>query len=162
MLNEYEYLTKDIFDNKEFSKLETERHHGTNRMIHSKRVSYYAYKTCKLLRLDYVAAARAGLLHDFFIYEKDSTQWERFKLVFTHPRESLNNSTKHFELNEKEQDIIVSHMFPANINIPKYMESWIVSTIDKIVATYEFLESFCIKNAYAPNLFLLLIIEIFN
>lgn len=162
MLNEYDYLTRDILENKEFIKLEKERHHGTNRLIHSKRVSYYAYKICKILRLDYKATARAGLLHDFFIYGEDSTQWERFKLIFTHPKHALNNSEKYFRLNEKEQNIIVSHMFPININIPKYIESWIVSTVDKIIATYEFIESFCIKNSYAPNLYLLLIIRIFN
>lgn len=162
MFDEYSNIIEDILDNKEFNKLKAEKHHGTNRLIHSKRVSYYAYKTCKLLRLDYKAAARAGLLHDFFIYEKDITRLDKFKLIFTHPKHAFKNSKKHFDINEKEQDIILSHMFPININLPKFIESWIVSTIDKIVATYEFGESFYLKNMYVPNLYLLLIIKIFN
>lgn len=159
---EYDYLIKDIMDNKEFNKLKTERHHGTNRMIHSKRVSYISYKICKTLKLDYISTARAGLLHDFFIYEEDSTQWDRFKLIFTHPDHALEKSEKYFYLNEKEKNIINSHMFPINKNIPLYLESWIVSSVDKIIASYEFVESFITKNLYTPNVFLLLIINIFS
>lgn len=162
MYEEYEYITKDILNDKEFIKIELEKHHGTNRLIHSKRVSYESYKICKILGLDYIAAARAGLLHDFFINKKKLKKKERIKRIFTHPSIALKNSKKHFYLNDKEQDIIVSHMFPIGPSIPKYIESWIVSIVDKIVATYEFVESFCIKNAYTPNPYLLLIVQIFN
>ena len=162
MNSEYKYLVKDILDNNEFSKLEIERHHGTNRLIHSKRVSHYSYRICKILGIDYVAAARGGLLHDFFIYEKEITKKDRFKLIFTHPQQALRNAEKYYELSDKEKNIIVSHMFPANINLPKYLESWIISTVDKIVAIYEFVESFSMKNAAVPNLYLLLLTRIFN
>lgn len=162
MYNEYNNITKDILENKEFNKLELEKHHGTNRMIHSKRVSYNTYKICKLLGLDYIAAARAGLLHDFFFYEKNSKQKDRFKLIFNHPTIALENAKKLFYLNDKEQDIIVSHMFPIGPSIPKYIETWIISIVDKIIATYEFAESFYIKNIYIPNMYILLIMQIFN
>lgn len=157
MYEEYEYITKDILNNKEFNKIELEKHHGTNRLIHSKRVSYNAYKICKILGLDYIAAARAGLLHDFFIRED-----RKIKSMFTHPVIALENTKNNFYLNDKEKDIILSHMFPIGPSIPKYIESWIVSITDKIVATYEFIESFYIKNAYTPSKYVLLIMQIFN
>jgi len=59
MLNENYYLiVEDIIKNEEFNKLETIEHHGTNRLKHSKRVSYYSYEVCKKLHLDYIAAGR--------------------------------------------------------------------------------------------------------
>ena len=162
MTSEYEYLVKDILNNNEFNKLGMEKHHGTNRLVHSKRVSYFSYRICRIIGLDYVAAARGGLLHDFFIYKKKIAKIDRFKLIFTHPQEALNNSKKYYELSDKEKNIIVSHMFPANINLPKYLESWIISTVDKIVAIYEFIESYSMKNATEPNLYLLLLTRLFN
>ena len=140
MYNEYEFLIKNIINNEEFNKLEKEKHHGTNRLIHSKRVSYYSYRICKILRLDYISAARAGLLHDFFIYEQDSAKWDRFKLIFTHPIQAVKKSKKLYHLNPKEENIIISHMFPLGIP-PKYLESWIVQGVDKVIATYEFIEA---------------------
>jgi len=159
---EYSILIKDILENVKFNEMNNIEHHGTSRMIHSKRVSYYSYKISKVLHLDYIAAARAGLLHDFFISEKNRNRKQRLKSTFIHPKKALENSIKHFNINEKEQDIIISHMFPINIHIPKYIESWIVSTVDKIVGCYEFLESFSIKQTYVPNLYLLTILTIFR
>ena len=39
----------------------------------------------------------------------------------------------------KEKNIIISHMFPLGSIKPEYLESWIVSTIDKIVALDEYI-----------------------
>ena len=161
MLNEYEYLVKDILKNKEFNKIENIEHHGTTRMIHSKRVSYYSYSVCKFLHLDYISAARAGLLHDFFISEPELTKKERILSLFTHSKKALNNSKSNFYLNTKEENIIVSHMFPLGIYLPIYMESWIVSTVDKIVGTYEFLEKLSVS-LYYSKVYLRSIIRIFN
>ncbi len=45
-----------------------------------------------------------------------------------------------FSINKIEEDIILKHMFPLNIDIPKYRESWIVTVADKISASIEFIE----------------------
>jgi uncharacterized protein len=161
MLNEYEYLIKDILNNKEFNKIENIEHHGTTRMIHSKRVSYYSYSICKFLHLDYVSAARAGLLHDFFLSEAEMKKRTRITSLFTHSKKALKNSSKIFCLNEKEENIIVSHMFPLGIHLPVYMESWIVSTVDKVVGTYEFLEKLSVRMYYS-KVALRSIVRIFN
>ena len=139
-INDYEYkeIIKNIITNREFKKLETCPHHKSNRLEHSKRVSYYSYKVTKALKLNYVDTARAGLLHDFFLSENNTSK-EKMKSMFIHSKKSLQNSEELFYLSDKEKDIIYTHMFPLNINrVPKYLESWIVSIVDKIVATYEF------------------------
>jgi uncharacterized protein len=139
---DYDILVSDILNNKEFNKLDEIIHHGTTRLKHSKRVSYYSYKVAKLLNLDYIACARAGLLHDFFLTNRSYKLRVRFKFIFIHPKYSVKNSLKYYDLNDKEINIIESHMFPAYYVLPKYLESWLVSIIDKIVATYEFMVAF--------------------
>lgn len=140
MFREYDILVKDILDNKEFIKIEDMPHHGTDRLTHSKRVSYYSYIICKIIGLDYVAAARAGLLHDFFINKKKKKKRTGVTSLFTHSKVALKNASKIVCLNPKERNIIVSHMFPLGIHLPQYMESWIVQGVDKVVGTYEFIE----------------------
>lgn len=137
--NNYEYnnIVNDILNNREFKKLEDFKHHGTNRLEHSIRVSYYSYRFCKKLGLDYVSAARGGLLHDFFVNKyKDSSK--KRDLLVNHPVFALYNSKKHFVLNDIEKDIIKTHMFPVNVRfIPKYKESYIITFIDKMACVYE-------------------------
>lgn len=133
---EYKTIVKDILDNREFKKIESCPHHKVNRLLHSKRVSYYSYKICKALDLDYISAARGGLLHDFFLnkYNKKNSR----KLLTEHPLVALKNSLKHFELSDKEKNIIECHMFPISLRrFPKYYESIIVSLVDKIMWLYE-------------------------
>ena len=158
----YNILIEDILKNEEFLKLENIEHHGTSRLKHSKRVSYYSYKLCKSMHIDYISAARAGLLHDFFISPIGRTKKERIKSVFTHPKKALETANTYFELNDIEQNIIISHMFPLYITLPQYLESWIVSIVDKIVGTYEFFEKISLRHVYVPNIFIALIIKIFN
>lgn len=163
MLDENYYcLVEDILENEEFKTLESIEHHGTDRLTHSKRVSYYSYKVCKTINIDYIAAARAGMLHDFFESKKERTKKDRLISFFTHPKKALTTANLHFELNDKEQNIIESHMFPVYITLPKYLESWVVSIVDKIVGTYEVLEKMSLKHLYVPNLYVLLLIKIFN
>lgn len=134
----YYNLVYDILNDNVFKKIDNCIHHGISRFDHSCRVSYYSYKVSKALGLNYKEVARAGLLHDFF-FSENFTNKEKLKSMFIHSKKSLNNSIKYFNLTEREKDIIISHMFPLNVNkIPKYMESWIVSIVDKCVAVYEF------------------------
>ena len=63
--------------------------------------------------------------------------------MFVHPYKALTNSKKYFDLTELEKDIIINHMFTTLPHkIPKYLESWIVSMVDKVIATYEFYYSY--------------------
>lgn len=156
---EYLFFVSDILENKEFNKLDLIEHHGISRLEHSKRVSYYSYKIAKLLRLNYEATARAGLLHDFFLSEENRNLKDRFLSTFVHPKYAVENSKKHFDINSIEENIIEAHMFPIYKRLPKYAESWIVSSVDKVSAIYEFGRTFGLKLSYATNLFIILILN---
>lgn len=150
-------LVNDILENDKFKKLNNYKHHGLTRLEHSIKVSYYSYKVAKKLKLNYKATARAGLLHDFFINEDLSNKKQKFSMFF-HPYSSLDNSCKYFNLTDIEKDIIITHMFPTLPHkVPKYLESWLVSAVDKIVATEEFYTSYAKPYKYKlSNLYLML------
>ena len=68
---------------------------------------------------------------------------EKHLSAFYHPKKAVDNADTIFILTDKEKDIIYSHMFPLIPNhVPKYMESWVVSIVDKCVASYEFATSY--------------------
>ncbi len=156
---QYMSIVNNILDNDEFVKIKTIEHHGISRYDHSLKVSYYSYKIAKVLHLDYEQTAVGGLLHDFFLSPENRTQKERLKSVFTHPKQAVAMARTQFELTKKEEDMIRSHMFPINLSVPKYAESWIVSLVDKCVATNEFAIKFRFRLKYAYNLFLLFAIS---
>jgi uncharacterized protein len=54
---QYILLVDYILDDKEFSKIADSSHHGTNRLEHSIKVSYYSYKIARKLGLDFEATA---------------------------------------------------------------------------------------------------------
>ncbi len=60
---------------------------------------------------------------------------------FTHSKEALKNAQTYFELTEKEENIIIRHMFPLTPIPPKYPEGWIVTMVDKYVTVTEYIES---------------------
>lgn len=157
--DDYFNIISDILQNKEFKQLGNIEHHGVTRFDHSLKVSYYSYKIAKKLNLDYYKTARAGLLHDFFLEEKNKSIKKSFKSLFIHSNEAVKNSQQFFSLSKKEINIIKSHMFPLGISIPKYKESWIVSTVDKVVATEEHAKKYVHKVNYATNLFILFLIN---
>ena len=60
---------------------------------------------------------------------------------FTHPEAALRNASQICVLTEVEQDIIVKHMWPLTLRkVPKYRESFVVSSADKICALAEMLQ----------------------
>ena len=134
---EYKNLISHILDNEEFKKMKNIEHHDTNRFDHSLKVSYYSYKIAKILKLDYEDVARAGLLHDFFLNDINVKITKRLMSAINHPKRAALKSEEIFGISDKEKDIIKTHMFPLNLNVPKYTESWLVTLVDKAVATKE-------------------------
>lgn len=156
--NEFNQIIKDILEHNEFSKMKNIEHHGITRLDHSLKVSYYSYKIAKAMHLDYLQTARGGLLHDFFFSPEDRSSKERLLSTFTHPAKALDTANTYFNLSRKEQDMIRSHMFPINISVPKYLESWIVSGVDKAVALSELSLKYKFKCRYAYNVVLLFVL----
>ena len=156
---EYLGIVKNIMENKQLNKIRNIEHHGVNRFDHSMRVSYYSYKIAKALHLNYVETARGGLLHDFFLSPVERTTKDRLVSTFVHPKKALETAKSEFALSLKEQDMIRSHMFPINLSVPKYLESWIVSGVDKVVAVNELSLKFKFKLRYAYNILLLFMLS---
>ena len=159
----YLSIINNILENNEFKKMENIKHHNTTRMDHSIKVSYYSYKCAKILGLDYKCVARGGLLHDF--YDEEISKCEKVKdkvLLFSvkHPDIACENAKSIVELNEKEENIIKTHMFPVSNKVPKYAESWLVSLVDKILSTVEFSKKFKYQLTYAVDLYLLFIFNV--
>lgn len=152
-------LIDEYLNNENFKKTKYIEQHGVNRYDHSLRVAYYSYLITKFLKLDYSETAIGGLLHDFFLDSSDKTFSSKFKYLFIHPKLAFETASLEFDLSEKELDIIKTHMFPVSFFIPKYLESWIVSFVDKCVASYEFSIKFKLKAKYAYDLFLIFIIS---
>lgn len=142
---EFDDIIKDLISNDTVLKMkEFRQHYNTSCFEHCRNVAYYSYIICKRYHLDYRSAARAGMLHDLFLYD-----WREKKIdgrkglhAFTHPKTALKNASALFDLNEKEQDIILKHMWPIAIGMPRYIESYIVTFVDKYCAIKESFHSY--------------------
>ena len=133
-------IIKDILENKTVQEMKNYRQHcETSCFDHCLVASFLCYKMCKKHNLDYVACERAAMLHDLFLYDWRKRQDDRKGLhAFTHPRTSYENAAKLFDLNDKEKDIIIKHMWPVTLfSLPKYKESLVLIWIDKRCALYE-------------------------
>lgn len=156
---EYKNIVNHILNNNKFNEIKKIEHHGTSRFEHSLKVSYYSYKIAKCLKLDSDEVARGGLLHDFFLSDEDRTTKDRVISTFVHPKKAVENAEEQFSISDKERDIIKTHMFPVNLSLPKYTESWIVNFVDKVVGFSEFCHKFGYKLAYVANVYLLFLIN---
>ena len=135
-----EYLAEvlPILENEEVLSLGTFCHHQwTNRLMHSINVSYVSWLIARKLGCDESAAARAGLLHDFCPYDfKKKTPTGECQ-AFYHPKAAAKNSERVFQISDREQDAILSHMFPLG-PMPRNKEAWIITLADKICASMEY------------------------
>ncbi len=119
------------------------QHQTTSRFDHCESVAFITYSICKRLGLDYISAARGAMLHDFYFYDwrnKHVEGQKRFHAM-RHPNIALTNAEEVFDLNDLERDIIKKHMWPMTIVPPSYLESFIVTLVDKYCATAEFFKS---------------------
>lgn len=137
---EFNCIIKPILENNNFIDTQNTIHHGVIKLDHSIKVAYNAYKYSKILNMDYISATRGAILHDFFLSNTNgkSLSLNAIELTFNHNKIALDNACKYFKLNVVEQDIIYNHMFPAVFTtVPKYKESFLVATIDKVIGSNE-------------------------
>ena len=138
-------------------------HHGISRWEHLLKISYYSYIIAKKIKLDYISVARGALLHDFYLDGDERSAKRKFLDTFTHPKKALDTSLDNFSLNDIEQNIIISHMFPIYLSIPRYRESLLVDIVDKVIGGHEMLREYRCKFKYKFNyLFLFFVIFILN
>ena len=135
---DYFNLVSDLLENEVVLRMKKFTHHGSTTCFqHCLNVSYYNYRICRLFSWNTRAAARAGLLHDLFLYDWHEKNKGHSLHGFKHPYFALRNASRDFSLNDIEKNVIVRHMFPLTPIPPKCREAWIVCMADKYCSARE-------------------------
>lgn len=145
--NSYYDCVSDIIDCKQLNELKNITHHvSTTRFQHCVNVSYYCYVVCRKLNLNARSAARAGLLHDLFYYDRREYNSSKKKWQASHSRhhslQAADNASEVTSVTALEKDMIEKHMWPLTKQKPSYKETYIITIIDKYCAVLEF----CVPN----------------
>ena len=90
------------------------------------------------LGADETSLAVGAFLHDFYLYDwhncSNITHWHGFK----HPLIARYNADAVFQLNNKERNIIQTHMWPLTITqLPRCREAYLVCLADKMSSSWE-------------------------
>ncbi|SCY53777.1 uncharacterized protein SAMN02910292_01999 [Lachnospiraceae bacterium XBB2008] len=118
------------------------QHGDTSVYDHCVSVADMSLKIANTLKLkfDTVTLVRGSLLHDYFLYDWHEKDASHRLHGYHHSEKALSNAKRDFELNEVEEDMIRSHMFPLNISkVPRHKESVILCLADKLVSAAEVL-----------------------
>lgn len=113
------------------------QHYCFTRLRHSLDVAYYSFFVSRLFGWDSKSAARAGLLHDLFLYDRHAVEYDGKGHLRHHPIIALENARRICELNEVEEDIIKKHMWLITLCPPRYKEGFVVTFVDKYCALRE-------------------------
>lgn len=152
--NEWLSIVEEILLNDEFQRRKLFLHHDNSVWSHSIDVSFKSFLVAKFYKYDERVAAIAGLLHDFYPYawqynkELEELNPDYLKRYYkkhkypnewhglVHGKEAAENAKKYFPhlVNEKIYDSIKCHMFPLTVIPPKFIEGWIISSMDKKVS----------------------------
>lgn len=138
---EYFNCISDLINHELIKSMKNFKHHGNiDCLEHSLHVSFLSYMICKKLGLNYRAAARGGLLHDFYLYDWHISKPYKGLHGFKHPEVALQNACKYFILNDVEKDIIKKHMWPMTLSLPRYRETFVVLMVDKYCAILDIIK----------------------
>lgn len=135
---EYDDLIRDLLEHPLVQSMADCISHGQTTMLdHSMAVSWQSYRMSRCLGLNVRAAARAGLLHDFYLY--DWHQGHDYKGLhgFIHPRIALTRASENFDIDPVEADSIACHMWPLTLRPPRHFVGWVVCLADKFCAIKE-------------------------
>lgn len=143
-VNSYFDCISDILGSAELEQLKEITHHiCTTRFQHCVNVSYYSYIVCRKFRLDARSAARAGLLHDLFFYDRKEYNSAKSKGQLSHSNMhsmlAAENASRIIDISVLERDIIEKHMWPITKPRPCYKESYVITFVDKYCAMLEFM-----------------------
>ena len=142
---EFAKLAEGIISHPDYLYMKKLKAHGRLTVYdHSIDVARCAFKMNRRLKMNSneKELITGALLHDFYLYD-----WHKAKILhvpllklhgYTHPFKAYENASERFELDDKEKNIIQSHMWPLTLRtVPNSLEAWIVCMCDKIVATKE-------------------------
>lgn len=138
---EYRACVEELLFSSQVQHMKSIRHHpGVSCYEHSVFVSYVAWYLADRWGADARTAARAGLLHDLYLYDPRDKSAHPGNQCFDHPVFALRNAQALCgRLTEKEQNIIISHMWPLARRMPRCPEAAVVNLADKLCATAEVL-----------------------
>ena len=140
-MREFIQTTGELLDSDQVRMMGQWKHHGPiTTLDHSLFVAYLSFRAARALGLDERAAARGGLLHDLYLYDcRDRTAHPGNQCI-DHPEFALRNARALCgRLNAKEENIIISHMWPLAKRMPRCREALVVNLADKLCATAEVL-----------------------
>lgn len=141
VINKYGY---DILNSSNMELNKSFIQHGSTSVYdHSISVTIMCLKIVDKLniKVDTKSLVRGALLHDYFLYDWHISDKSHRLHGFRHAKIAYTNASKEFNLNKKEKNMILTHMFPLNLRIPRYKESIILCVADKICATKEVFET---------------------
>lgn len=139
-INQQVYLccVEDLLSTEQVVSMRQWKHHfSATTYDHSLFVSYVAFRLAKRFDCDYRAVARTALLHDLYLYDSHDSSSYTGNHCFDHPFAALRNARALLEMNEKEENIIASHMWPLSRVMPHSKEALIVNLADKFCASLE-------------------------
>ncbi len=120
------------------------QHGKTSVYKHSRNVAYFSYLVALnlnhsfKLNIDIDTLIKAAFVHDFFRYDWHEKNTNHKWHGYTHPKIAASNAAIYCGASEKEQSIIMTHMWPLTITkIPRSLEAWIVCGCDKYSAVLE-------------------------
>lgn len=136
----YVSCVADLLTTSQVQSMRSLPHHpGVNCFEHSIFVSYAAFRLARRWGLDERACARCGLLHDLYLYNSHDRTAHPGNQCLDHPVFALRNASTLTPLTAKEKNIILAHMWPLALHLPRSREAWVVSLADKLCATAEVL-----------------------
>ncbi len=140
LLKEFFSIGSTIIKRPEYQQLKTIKHHDKDIYTHNLNVAWISFLLAKKFHLHVEEVVKGALLHDFFFYDWRTFRDKDYLLPhgFSHPSISYKNAVKVYgKLTLREKDIILKHMWPLTVIPPKYRESFLVSMVDKAIASVE-------------------------
>jgi uncharacterized protein len=140
-IKEFHKVVGDLLSEDKVQEMKLYNHHGNcDCYKHCLHVAYFNYIICDIRGLDKKKAARAGLMHDLFLYDWHTCARETGNHFhgITHSVVALKHAENICELSDKEKNIIESHMWPLTLHlIPRSREAYLTTFTDKICGFYE-------------------------
>ena len=142
-IDKYLEYTGDLLSDDLVKGMEKYHHHKeVTTHFHSVYVSYTVLKMAEKMKLENAREiTRAALLHDFYLYEWYTEKHEEYHIYY-HPKMSVKNIENHFgSLSPVQKNMILSHMFPMGIELPKSKGAWLLTLADKRCASEDYLHT---------------------
>ena len=136
---EYRSCVEALLTCPQVARMKAIRHHpGVSCYEHSAFVSYVAWRLARRWGADAALAARAGLLHDLYLY--DPRSMPSYRQCFAHPVAAAKNAAAlRGGLSPKEENCILAHMWPLSVRAPHSREAAAVCLADKLCSVAEVL-----------------------